>query len=118
MLLLTPKTLCPGYELDDVKEDYAASRKAGQYRISRRAFYLPAFPGTRYIPFKAVTRAVLRNAGLPISGCCGRELPVVKLHLDYAGGSGDYVIDPVSQSDTAADMLHNSDPRINFEDRR
>lgn len=118
MLLSEPKTCCPGHILEDPKGDYAASRRAGQYKISRHAFYVPSFPGTQYIPFSAVTQATLRNGCLSLTGCCGKELPVIKLHLDYAGGSQDFVIDPSSHGDTVAEILRTAEPAVSFTDKR
>lgn len=69
--------------LADPAGDYRAAKKLEQYRLSGEAIYYPGFPGTWYLPFQAVTKAVCRNTGLPVSGCCGKELPVTKVRLYY-----------------------------------
>lgn len=71
--------------LEDAAGDYRDAKRVEQYRVSGSAIYYPGFPGTWYIPFQAVTKAVCRNTGLPVSGCCGKELPVTKVRLYYDG---------------------------------
>lgn len=118
MLLWEPKSCADGYEIGSPKADYESAKKAGQYRVSSQAFYFPAFPGTKYVPFAAVKRAVLRNSGLPVSGCCGREIPVVKLFLEYEGGKQDFVIDPAGQGAVVAEVLKQAVSSAIYEDKR
>jgi len=71
--------------LEDPAGDYRASRRAEQYRVSGRAIYFPAFPGTQYLSFQSLTRALTRNTSLPLTGCCGKALPMTRLRLYYGG---------------------------------
>lgn len=85
MTLFEIKSLSRTTVLKDPRGDYKAARRVEQYRFSAQAVYFPAFPGTRYVPFGAVTKAVCRNSGMPVKGCCGKELPVTRLRLTYDG---------------------------------
>ena len=85
MAIFTPKPLAQSHPLEDPNRDYSASRRAEQFRFSDRAIYFPAFPGTRYLSFASLTRALTRNTSLPLTGCCGKALPVTRLRLYYDG---------------------------------
>lgn len=85
MPLFQIRSLSPAAALADAAADYRTARRVEQYRLSARAIYFPAFPGTRYVPFAAVTRAVAKSSSMPVKGCCGKELPVVRVRLFYDG---------------------------------
>lgn len=85
MPLFELRSLSQSAALEDPAGDYKTARRVEQYRLSARAVYFPAFPGTRYVPFAAVTGALCRNSGMPVKGCCGKELPVTRLRLTYDG---------------------------------
>lgn len=85
MPILTPKPLDQAYPLEDPSGDYKTSRRAEQFRVSGQAIYFPAFPGTKYLAFKALTKALTRNTSLPLTGCCGKALPMTRLRLYYGG---------------------------------
>ena len=85
MTIFTPKPLAQTHPLEDPAGDYKTARRAEQYRISGQAVYLPAFPGTQYLSFRSLTRALTRNTSLPLTGCCGTALPVTRLRLYYDG---------------------------------
>lgn len=85
MPILTPKPLAQSHPLADPAGDYKDSRRAEQFRFSPSAIYFPAFPGTKYLSFQALTRALTRNTSLPLTGCCGKALPMTRLRLYYDG---------------------------------
>ena len=85
MPIFTPKPLSKSHPLPDPAGDYRTARRAEQYRVSGRAIYFPAFPGTQYLAFASLTRALTRNTSLPLTGCCGKALPVTRLRLYYDG---------------------------------
>ena len=85
MPILTPKPLAQSHPLPDPAGDYKATRRAEQFRVSDQAIYFPAFPGTRYLSFQALTKALTRNTSLPLTGCCGKALPMTRLRLYYDG---------------------------------
>ncbi len=85
MAIFTPRPLNGTCPLEDPAGDYRASRRAEQYRVSGQAIYFPAFPGTQYLSFQALSRALTRNTSLPLTGCCGKALPMTRLRLYYDG---------------------------------
>ena len=85
MGLFELKSLSAHHALETAAEDYRAAQKVAQYRVGREAVYVPAFPGNRYVPFSAVTRAFSKNSSLPIKGTCGKAIPVVKVRVFYDG---------------------------------
>lgn len=106
MPLFALKSVSQTTALDDAAGDYRTARRAEQYRLSAQAIYFPAFPGTRYVPFAAVTRAVSRNSGMPVKGCCGKEIPVVRLRLFYDGEFyQDFLFEKLDSADRVLDAL-------------
>ena len=118
MSLLESQSLCPGVQLSDVKEDFRAATRAAQYRVSSKAFYFPSFPGWEYLPLSELTGVVVRNANLSTIGCCGKELPVLKLTLRYHGGEQELVIDPPKHVDTILARIQAARPELDVDDRR
>lgn len=85
MPIFTPKPLSKSHPLEDPAADYKDSRRMEQYRVSGQAIYFPAFPGTQYLSFRSLTKALTRNTSLPLTGCCGKALPMTRLRLYYDG---------------------------------
>lgn len=85
MPLFMPKPLSKSHPLEDPAADYKTARRAEQYRVSSQAVYFPAFPGTQYLSFQSLTKALTRNTSLPLTGCCGKALPMTRLRLYYDG---------------------------------
>ena len=83
MTLFAFKSVSQTTALADAAGDYRAARRVEQYRLSGRAIYFPAFPGTKYLSFQALTKALTRNTSMPLTGCCGKALPVTRLRLYY-----------------------------------
>ncbi|MEY8385701.1 hypothetical protein AALC17_00210 [Oscillospiraceae bacterium 38-13] len=106
MSILTPKPLVPGCPLADPAGDYKASLRAEQYRVSGQAIYFPAFPGTKYLSFQALTRALSRNTSLPLTGCCGKALPMTRLRLYYEGEAyQDFMFEKLSTANEVLDRI-------------
>ncbi|MBE6973009.1 MAG: hypothetical protein E7440_03900 [Ruminococcaceae bacterium] len=118
MSLLEPKSLCSDVYLPDVKEDFRTADRVAQYRVSQKAFYLPAFPGWGYVPLSELTGVVVRNASLPTIGCCGKELPVLKLILRWSEGEKEFVIDPPKHADTILEHIRATRLDLEVDDRR
>ena len=57
MPIFAMKSLSQSCSLENAAADYRTARRAGQYRVSGEAIYFPVFPGTRYLPFAALSRA-------------------------------------------------------------
>ena len=85
MPLFEIKSLSQEYALENVKEDYRASKRSEQFRFSDRAVYFPAFPGDRYLPYSALHHVLSKNTAISVKGTCGKQLPMVRLRLSYDG---------------------------------
>lgn len=108
-----PKPLCPTHLLADPKADYKTAKRLGQYRISDHAFYFLAFPTSRYLSFDAVTRAWSQKTSLPLTGCCGKELPMILLRVEYEGGFyQDFSFEKQDQADAALARLGQCRPEL------
>lgn len=118
MSLIPLKNLCPDIQMPDMQTDYREATRIAQFRVSDKVMYLPAFPGVQYIPFDGLTAVVLRNASLSTIGCCGKELPVLKLMLRWNGGEKELVIDPPKHADTILNRIHAARPELDIDDRR
>ncbi len=118
MSLILPKSLCADIQVPDAQVDYREATRIAQFRVSDKAIYLPAFPGVQYLPFAGLTAVVLRNASLSTIGCCGKELPVLKLTLHWCGGEKELVIDPPKHADTILNRIRAACPQLDISDRR
>ena len=100
--------------LEDAGTDFQAARRSAQFRIGAKAIYFPAFPGTRYLPYQAVTRAVTRNTSLPLTGSCGKALPLTLLRLYYDGGEvyQDFLFEKRDEANRALDALLAARPGV------
>ena len=97
------RSICPECVLDGAAADYRAASRVEQYRVGGKAIYFAAFPGVRYLPFSAVRRAWIQPSSLSLTGCCGKELPVHVLRMEYQGGF--YQNIPFEKLESAEDVL-------------
>ena len=118
MPLFAPQSLCSGIQLPNVEQLLRQAVRIAQCRVDDKAFYFPAFPGWSYLPFAGLTGVILRNASLPTTGCCGKELPVLKLILRWEGGEKELVIDPPKHADTILTYIKAARPDLQVDDRR
>ena len=110
------KSIC----LHNPDADYRSAKRAEQYRVSKQAIYFPAFPGTRYLPFAAVTRAQSKSTSMTVKGCCGKELPIVRLRIFYDAESGvsgtefyqDFTFEHLAGANRVLDALQMARPDI------
>ena len=106
MPLFALKSQSTSCSQEDAAGDYRSARRAEQYRVGTQAIYFPAFPGTRYLPFRAVTKALTRNTQLPLTGCCGKALPMTRLRLYYDGECyQDFLFEKLSEANKVLDDL-------------
>lgn len=113
MALLEMKPLCPAYPLADVRADYRTARRVGQYRVSSRALYYLAFPSNRYLSFEAVRGAFSKKTSMPLTGCCGKELPMVLLRVEYEGGfHQDFSFEEQKEADLVMEILRQNCPAL------
>ena len=85
MPLFKVKSLAQSHALEDAEQDYQGSVRVEQFRISDKALYFAAFPGTQYISFDAMNQVKVRNTALSVTGTCGKQLPMVCLRVSYDG---------------------------------
>ena len=71
---------------EDLQEDYQLAKRVEQYRVGQKALYFTGFFSSRCLPYRAVQRVWLKNASLPVTGSCGKALPIVVLRIQYDGG--------------------------------
>ena len=113
MPLFKMKSLSQTCTLPDAEEDYRTAQKLGQFRIGKKAAYLPGFPGTNYVPYEAVSRALTRKTSVPLTGCCGKALPMVRFRVYYDGEFyQDFIFEKLKQANTALDILTAARPDI------
>ena len=116
MALLELKSMSETHKLEHAAEDYRAAKKVAQYRVGAQAAYFPAFPGNRYVPFAAVTKALSRNSSLPVKGTCGKAIPVVKVRLFYDGEFyQEFLVERHEQADLILDALAAARPEVPIE---
>lgn len=114
MPLFEIKSLSKSCSLENPAEDYRSAKRVEQYRVSDEAMYIAAFPGSRYIPFSALTQVWSKNTAITVSGCCGKELPMVCLRLCYDGGEvyQNYLFEKQSSVDKVLDRIRARRPDI------
>ena len=88
--------------LEEAENDYRNARRVAQYRVGAQAAYFPAFPGTKYLPYAAVDRVISKNSALSVTGCCGKQLPVIRVRLFY---DGEFYQEFVFEKQKQADVL-------------
>ena len=116
MPLFQLKSLSQTCTLPNAAGDHSASQRLAQYRLGREAVYFPAFPGSRYVPFAAVSKVMARYTSMPLTGCCGKALPMICVRLFYDGEFyQDFMFDKLEDANTALDILHTARPDIPLE---
>ena len=99
--------------LPDAAGDYAAAQRLAQYRLGRDAVYFPAFPATRYIPFAAVSKVMARHTSMPLTGCCGKALPMICVRLFYDGEFyQDFMFETQKEADAVLDRIRSRRPEL------
>ena len=116
MALFELKSVSDHVTLEHAAEDYRSAEKVAQYRIGHQAAYFPAFPGNRYVPYAAVTRALSRNSSLPLKGTCGKAIPMVKVRLFYDGEFyQEFLVERLDQANLILDRLLAACPDVPVE---
>ena len=64
-----------------------------------------------------MTKALTRNTSLPLTGCCGKALPMVRLRLYYGNQEGfmDFMFEKPEEANRALDQLLASHPDVPYE---
>ena len=77
------KSIVPEFEIDDAKQDAKNGVRIQQFTVTDRAVYIP--PG-RYLPIRAIRRVWIQDTQMPLTGCCGRAIPMSAVRMEYADG--------------------------------
>ena len=93
------KSIAKKTVLENVNEDYRASKRVEQFRCGAGAIYFPAFPGNQYLPFAALSRVKSKNTAVSVAGTCGKQLPMVCLRLFYDGTYKDFMLEKTKNCD-------------------
>ena len=113
MPIFAMKSLSQSCSLEHAAADYRTAKRAGQYRVSGEAIYFPAFPGTRYLPFGAVSKVMARNTSMPLTGCCGKALPMICVRLFYDGEFyQDFMFETQKEADAVLDRIRSRRPEL------
>ena len=114
MPIFAIKSLARTYELEGAERDYKETKRAEQFRFSEKAIYFPAFPGTQYVPYAAVTNVLSKNTAISVKGTCGKQLPMVRLRLYYDGGEfyKDFMFEKQKSADKVLDVIRGFNPDL------
>lgn len=85
MPLFQMKSMSRSCVLENAAGDYRTARRVEQYRVGSEALYIAGMPSSKYLPFAALNRVVVKNTSISPGGCCGTQLPMVCLRLTYDG---------------------------------
>ncbi len=113
MPIFQMRSLSASCTLEGAERDYRGANRVAQYRVGAQAAYFPAFPGTRYLPYAAVDRVISKNSALSVTGCCGKQLPVVRVRLFYDGEFyQEFVFEKQKQADVLLDAVTAARPEV------
>ena len=115
MPLFELKSIAKNVVLENAKEDYRASKRVEQFRCGAGAIYFPAFPGTQYLPFEALTRVRSKNTAISVAGTCGKQLPMVCLRLFYDDTYKDFMLEKTKSADKVMEAIAACCPELEIE---
>ena len=99
--------------LEEAESDYRSAHRVAQYRVGEKAAYFPAFPGSKYLPYAAVERGISKRSALSVTGCCGKQLPVVRVRLFYEGEFyQEFMFEKQKQADVLLDAVAAARPDV------
>lgn len=105
MPLFELKSLAKNSVLENANDDYRASKRVEQFRCGAGAIYFPAFPGTQYLPFAALTKVKSKNTAVSVAGTCGKQIPMVCLRLFYEDTYKDFMLEKTKSCDTILEAI-------------
>ena len=109
------KSIAQNTVLEDAKEDYRNSKRAEQFRAGAGAIYFPAFPGTQYLPYAALTGVRSKNTAISVAGTCGKQLPMVCLRLSYEDTFKDFMFEKPKNVDMILELIAASRPDLEID---
>ena len=116
MPLFELKSIAKNIELENAKEDYRDSKRAEQFRVGEKAIYFPAFPGTQYLPFEALSAVKSKNTAISVAGTCGKQLPMTCLRLSYDGEFyKDFLFEKRAKAEAVLERIPNRRPELEMD---
>lgn len=115
MPLFELKSIAKNVVLEDAKDDYRASKRAEQFRVGPKAIYFPAFPGTQYLPFAALSRVKSKNTAVSVAGTCGKQIPMVCLRLFYDDSYKDFMLEKTKTVDAILQAIASCCPELEID---
>ncbi len=113
------KSVCEAFPVEDPKADHKAAEKLGAYRFGARALYFPGFPSTHYLPTAALRRAWVQKSAMAVKGCCGAQLPLFLLRVEYEGGFfQNFTFDAPRDAERALELVRAVRPDLPREDAK
>ena len=106
------KSIAQNTVLENAKEDYRNSKRAEQFRAGAGAIYFPAFPGTQYLPYAALTEVRSKNTAISVAGTCGKQIPMVCLRLSYDDTYKDFMFEKSKSVELILDLIAASRPEL------
>ena len=106
------KSIAQNTVLENAKEDYRNSKRAEQFRAGAGAIYFPAFPGTQYLPYAALTAVRSKNTAISVAGTCGKQIPMVCLRLSYDDTYKDFMFEKSKSVEMILDLIAASRPEL------
>lgn len=116
MPLFELKSIAKNNSLENANEDYRGSKRAEQFRAGEKAIYFPAFPGTQYLPYAALSAVKCKNTAITVAGTCGKQLPMICLRLFYDGIYKDFMFEKRKSVDTVLDFIRSCCPTLEIDD--
>lgn len=115
MPLFELKSIAANSVLENANEDYRASKRVEQFRCGAGAIYFPAFPGTQYLPYKALTRVKSKNTAVSVAGTCGKQLPMVCLRLYYDDTFKDFMLEKKKSEELILAAIESCCPQLEID---
>lgn len=115
MPLFEMKSLAKNTVLENANDDYRASKRVEQFRCGGEAIYFPAFPGTQYLPFRALTKVKSKNTAVSVAGTCGKQLPMVCLRLFYEDTYKDFMLEKSKSCDMILEAIAACCPELEID---
>ena len=82
-------TLIPGAEISDAKKDFSGAERIEQYRLVKKAVYIPAGLGWNYIPKSEIRNASSSHRTVSAGHCVTVEIKTPSLEIVTDAGSFD-----------------------------
>ena len=108
--------ICSDIELRDSRDDYRNSKRIEQYRFGKEAVYFAGWPTTKYLPFSAIRQAWIQDSLLPVTGTCGKALPITVMRVRYKGKFYQtFTFEKRTNAQKALDLIRDGAPGAVFE---